>query len=121
MSICVPYEQIFLHILPEVLKPDLIVGGCTLAAVMYEERARRAGVGIMYLLGHRKRYPRRHPEWNCYPNPDPEFYHVVNTWRGLFIDWTVRQFDPSARVPFVATAAEMRRLWRVISKTDPTD
>lgn len=121
MAIVVPYEQAFLHALPDVLKADRIAGGCMVASILYAARAQRAGVGIIYLLGHRRRYPRRHPMWSCYPNPDPDFYHVANTWRGHFIDWTYRQFDPAAPVPFVATATEMRRLWRVITTTDPTD
>jgi hypothetical protein len=42
-----------------------------------------------------------------------------NASREIVIDWTARQFDPSAPVPLIVTLTDWRAFWRDPAATDP--
>ena len=122
-AVIVPWQAKFIRQNPDVMMSSRIYGGCHVISFLYATLARRSDVDVVYCIGHKRRYANRHRYWNDsgYPNPDPDFYHVMNRWRDFYIDWSYRQFVPGARIPFVFPIAAADRLWHRITDEDPTD
>jgi len=100
------------------VRPASQFGRCLETSEAFAELARTNGshAEILQARGLRRvrAFPRMDTRWRAIPAHLIE-HHVVQLGRYV-VDWTARQFDPTAPVPEITPVAVFRRRWRSIGR-----